>query len=99
MLRFTDDAIDHLIAVRRQKGHDAHALPRFVRRTERLALTFAEGPEPGDRMVGTPRVATLVADSATDLLDGATIDVEMERDRSVLVVRRGQRSMMAAPRR
>jgi Fe-S cluster assembly iron-binding protein IscA len=91
MLRLTPGAIDHLLTVRREKGHDASALPRFVRRAGRLALTFAGGPESGDRLVETPRVATLVAASAADLLDDATIDVRTRAGTSSLVVRRRQR--------
>jgi hypothetical protein len=88
MLRLTTNASRHLVNVRREKGHDANEPPRFVRRAGRLALTFARGPEAGDRLVETPQVATLVASSAADLLDGATIDVRIKGGTSVLVVHR-----------
>ncbi|MDH4143393.1 MAG: hypothetical protein OEV61_12355 [Chloroflexota bacterium] len=88
MLRLTSQATDHLLKVRRERGFDANAIPRFIRRTGRLALTFAKGPESGDRVIDNGRVSTLVAASASDLLDDALIDVKTSSGRSMLVVRR-----------
>lgn len=91
MLRLTAKAANHLVVVRREKGHDARIFPHFVRHAGRLALTFTPKPESGDRFVETRRIATLVATSAADLLDDATIDVSTRSGTSVLVVRRGER--------
>lgn len=87
MLRFTTQAIDHLQQVRGQRGLQPTELPRFVRRSGRLALTFARAPEEGDRLVDGGRMSTLVASSAADLLDGKTIDVKAAEGKSVLVVK------------
>jgi Fe-S cluster assembly iron-binding protein IscA len=87
MLRFTTQAIDHLQQVRGKRGLDASQLPRFVRRSGRLALTFARSPEEGDRLVDGGRMSTLVASSAADLLDNKTIDVKADEGKSVLVVK------------
>lgn len=87
MLQLSPQAIDHLLRVRSQKGLDATAIPRFVRKAGRIGLTFARGPESGDMLVDDGRMSTLIASSAADLVD-ATIDVRTEDDRSVLVVRR-----------
>lgn len=87
MLRFTTQAIDHLQQVRGKRGLDAAQLPRFVRRSGRLALTFARSPEEGDRLVDGGRMSTLVASSAADLLDNKTIDVKADEGKSVLVVK------------
>lgn len=98
MLRLTPQASEHLSTVRRAKGLEATAIPRFIRRTGRLVLTFAGNPEAGDRVVDDGKVSTLVASSAADLLDDAVIDVDATGEKSVLVVRR-KRSGGAAPRR
>jgi Fe-S cluster assembly iron-binding protein IscA len=95
MLRLTPQAIDHLARVRREKGLDSGLVPRFVRNSGRLRLTFARGPETGDRVVDDGRVSTIVASSASDLIEDATIDVRTEEGKSVLVVRR--RRSGAAP--
>jgi Fe-S cluster assembly iron-binding protein IscA len=87
MLRFTTQAIDHLQQVRGQRGHDTSTLPRFVRRSGRLALTFAQSPEEGDRLVDGGRMSTLVASSAADLLENKTIDVRAAEGKAVLVVK------------
>ena len=87
MLRFTTQAIDHLQQVRGERGLEPTELPRFVRRSGRLALTFARAPEEGDRLVDGGRMSTLVASSAADLLDGKTIDVKAAEGKSVLVVK------------
>ncbi len=97
MLRFTPQATDHLMQVRKEKGFDTTAVPRFIRRAGRLVLTFTRGPESGDRVVDSGRVSTLVASSAADLLDDATIDVKQAGDRSMLVVKR-RRGPEDAPR-
>jgi Fe-S cluster assembly iron-binding protein IscA len=97
MLRFTTQAIDHLQQVRGKRGLDANELPRFVRRSGRLALTFARSPEEGDRLVDGGRMSTLVASSASDLLDGKTIDVKADEGRAVLVVKH-RREAAAAKR-
>ncbi len=88
MLRLTTQATEHLMKVRREKGLETSAIPRFIRRTGRLVLTFARGPEAGDRVVDGGRVPTLVASSASDLLDNALIDVKTSSGRSMLIVRR-----------
>lgn len=88
MLRLTTQASEHLMKVRREKGLETSAIPRFIRRTGRLVLTFARGPEAGDRVVDGGRVPTLVASSAADLLDNALIDVKTASGKSMLVVRR-----------
>jgi Fe-S cluster assembly iron-binding protein IscA len=90
MLRITSRATEHLVRVRREKGFDANAIPRFIRRAGRLVLTWSRGPETGDRIVDGDRVQTLVAPSAADLLDGKTIDVKATDGRAMLVVRRGE---------
>ncbi len=87
MLRLTTQAIDHLQRVRGQRGIDAKELPRFIRRSGRLALTFVRAPEEGDRLVDGGRMSTLVAPSAADLLDGKTIDVKATEGKSLLVVK------------
>jgi len=105
MLRFTTQAIDHLQQVRGKRGLDASELPRFVRRSGRLALTFARSPEEGDRLVDGGRMSTLVASSAADLLDGKTIDVKADEGKAVLVVKhrrpaaaeKGARTTSASP--
>jgi Fe-S cluster assembly iron-binding protein IscA len=96
MLKLTPQAIDHLLRVRREKGLDTDAIPRFVRKAGRLGLTFARRPASGDRVVDDGRLSTLVASSASDLLDAATIDVRTEEGRSVLVVRRAKAGSVAA---
>jgi hypothetical protein len=83
--------------VRREKGLDSTLVPRFIRRAGRLVLTFAKGPESGDRVVDSGKVSTLVASSASDLLDDATIDVKTSSGRSMLVVRRN-RGAKGAPK-
>jgi hypothetical protein len=83
--------------VRKEKGLDTSSIPRFIRRAGRLVLTFAKGPESGDRVVDSGKVSTLVASSASDLLDDATIDVKTTSGRSMLVVRRN-RSAKGAPK-
>ncbi len=88
MLRLTSQATDHLMRVRREKGLETNAVPRFIRKAGRLVLTFAGGPESGDRVVDSGRLSTLVASSAADLLDGATIDVGTSSGKSLLTVRR-----------
>ncbi len=87
MLRLTTQAIDHLQRVRGQRGIDAKELPRFIRRSGRLALTFVRAPEEGDRLVDGGKMSTLVAPSAADLLDGKTIDVKAAEGKSMLVVK------------
>ena len=94
MLRLTPQAIDHLQRVRREKGFETTAIPRFVRDAGRLGLTFAKGPETGDRVVDNGRLSTLVASSASDL-DNATIDVRTDEGRSILVVRRPKAAVRA----
>jgi Fe-S cluster assembly iron-binding protein IscA len=88
MLRITPKATDHLLRVRGEKGLDANSVPRLIRRDGRLVLTWASGPESGDRAVDGGRVTTLVAPTAADLLEDSTIDVTAEDGRSVLVVAR-----------
>jgi hypothetical protein len=88
MLRLTTRATEHLVKVRRERGLDASRIPRFVRRDGRLALTFVPGPEAGDRVVDGGRISTLVAASASDLMDAATIEVKTTGDRTALVVYR-----------
>jgi len=90
MLRLTTPASEHLMRVRKEKGLDKTLAPRFIRRAGRLVLTFAKGPESGDRVVDSGKVSTLVASSAADLLDDATIDVKTTSGRSMLVVRRSR---------
>lgn len=99
MLRFTTQAIDHLQQVRGKRGLDASELPRFVRRSGRLALTFARSPEEGDRLVDGGRMSTLVASSAADLLDGKTIDVKADEGKAVLVVKHRREAAAARPGR
>jgi Fe-S cluster assembly iron-binding protein IscA len=88
MLRFTPQARDHVIRVRREKGLGADSVPRFIRRAGRLALTFARKPIASDRVVDDGRLSTLVAASAADLLADATIDVATSDGRAALVVHR-----------
>jgi Fe-S cluster assembly iron-binding protein IscA len=97
MLRITNRAAEHLVRVRREKGLTSSALPRFVRREGRLALTFARGPESGDRLVDSGRISTLVAASASDLMDDATIDVKVKSEggRAALMVHRERRDVGA----
>jgi Fe-S cluster assembly iron-binding protein IscA len=87
MLRLTSQATDHLMRLRAQHGADANALPRFVRRSGRLALTFVRGPEQGDLIVDGGRLSTLVAPSAADLLEDRTIDVKATDGKAVLVAK------------
>ncbi len=96
MLKLTPQAVDHLSRLRREKGLEANLVPRFVRSSGRLRLTFAKGPETGDRVVDDGRLSTIVASSASDLIDDATIDVKTEEGRSVLLVRRRRRSTAPA---
>jgi len=88
MLRYTPDAREHLVRVRRERGLDEAATPRFIRRAGRLALTFVRSPVEHDRVVDDGRLSTLVAASAADLLTDATIDVATNDGRTALVVRR-----------
>jgi Fe-S cluster assembly iron-binding protein IscA len=96
MLRLTPQAVDHLSRVRREKGVASNLVPRFVRSSGRLRLTFAKGPETGDRVVDDGRVSALVASSAADLIDDATIDVRTEEGKAVLLVRRRKRTTAPA---
>lgn len=100
MLRITDQATDHLLHVRREKGLDADAIPRFIRRAGKLALTWAREAESGDRVVDGERVRTLVAPSAADLLEDRTIDVRAtdERRWSLVVRRRRRKDAASTPR-
>lgn len=97
MLRITDQATEHLLRVRREKGFDTESIPRFIRKAGRLALTWARKPKAGDRVVDGERVQTLVAESAADLLEGKTIDVKAAEGKALLIVRR--RRADAEPRR
>lgn len=91
MLQITARATDHLLRVRQERGLGTDAIPRFVRREGRLALTWAREPEDRDRIVDAERVRTLVAPSAADLLEGKTIDVKAADDRRLgLIVRRSK---------
>ena len=91
MLRLTAQAAQHLLRLRRERRLDANATPRFIRHAGRLKLTFADSPGSGDRVVDGGRISTLVAPSAADLLEAATIDVGEANGRAHLVVRRGRR--------
>jgi Fe-S cluster assembly iron-binding protein IscA len=88
MLRFTPQAREHLVRVRREKGLDAESVPRFIRRAGRLVLTFVRKPIASDRVVDDGRLSTLVAASASDLLSDATIDVATSDGKAALVVHR-----------
>ncbi len=88
MLRFTPQARDHVIRVRKEKGLDAESVPRFIRRAGRLVLTFVRKPVVSDRVVDDGRLSTLVAASAADLLADATIDVATSDGKAALVVHR-----------
>jgi len=91
MLRLTTQAAQHLSRLRRERRLDDTATPRFIRRAGRLKLTFASGPWSGDRVVDSGQISTLVAPSAADLLDSATIDVGEANGRAHLVVRHDDR--------
>ncbi len=96
MLRFTPQARDHLIRVRRQKGLESDSVPRFIRRAGRLVLTFVRKPVASDRVVDDGRLSTLVAASAADLLSDATIDVATNDGKASLVVHRDSRAKRTA---
>ena len=90
MLRLTTEAAEHLIKVRRERKLDTSAMPRFIRREGRLKLTFAKEPSTGDRVIADRRISALVASSASDLLDAATIDVKSKDGTTRLTVHRNR---------
>jgi Fe-S cluster assembly iron-binding protein IscA len=96
LLRLTPQAIDHLTRIRKERGVDSSLVPRFVRASGRLRLTFAKGPETGDRVVDDGRLPAIVASSASDLIDDATIDVRTQEGKSILLVRRRRRATSPA---
>ncbi len=98
MLHITPQAADHLRLVRNERGLDRDAMPRFARRSSRLALSFADGPLPGDRLVDPGPIAVLVAPSAADLFEAGTIDIERTGERPCLVVRRRRPRLGTLPR-
>jgi Fe-S cluster assembly iron-binding protein IscA len=90
MLRLTTEAAEHLIRVRRERHLETTAMPRFIRRDGRLKLTFANEPASGDRVIADRRISALVANSASDLLDAATIDVKSADGTTRLTVHRNR---------
>jgi Fe-S cluster assembly iron-binding protein IscA len=88
MLQLTPEATRHLVRVRRQRGLDDQRGARFVSKGPSVGLTFASGPEPGDRVIEQEAIAVFVASEVADALDRSVLDARLEQGKSVLVLRR-----------
>ena len=91
MLQITDKAQAHLVRVRRERGIDDHQAARFVGNEEKVRLTFAPGPQPGDQEIGANELRVLVAPEVAARLEQAIIDAKREDDKDLLVIRRKRR--------
>ena len=94
MLRITDQATNHLLRTRAEKGFEDHAGAWFVRGLAGVGLTFASAPEPGDQVIAKgSRLPIYVADEVRTVLDHAVIDISPDEGEARLVVR----SQMESP--
>lgn len=91
MLEITPRAEDHLLRLRGERGFDQADGARFETNAGRLRLTFAQAPQPSDRILDGARLPIFVAADASERLDGATIDVESHDGKTGLIVRRTPR--------
>jgi Fe-S cluster assembly iron-binding protein IscA len=88
MLQLTQQAAQHLVRVRGERGFDAEAAARFVSSGTGVGLTFARRPEPDDHVIKTSDIAIYVAPQVAEKLDAATIDVGEKDGRMGLVLKR-----------
>jgi hypothetical protein len=86
VLRLTPRATEHLVRVRNERGIDDRHAARFVGKGSRIALTFAQSAEPGDRRIETRGIAVLLAPEVADRLDQSVIDARREDGKDVLMM-------------
>jgi Fe-S cluster assembly iron-binding protein IscA len=90
MLRFTEQAIEHLLRLRAERGLAEAYGARLGRGSQDrgVSLTFVEQPQDGDRVLRDAALPVYVGRDVVRALHGATIDVATQEGRPRLRVAR-----------
>lgn len=86
-MQLTQQATQHLVRVRSERGLSDEANARFVPSRNGIALTFANEPGSDDTVVKTEDINVYVAPEIADKLDRGTIDVDENEGKTGLVLR------------
>jgi Fe-S cluster assembly iron-binding protein IscA len=87
MITVTDQAANHQLRVRTERGLADSYVARIVRGSAGLGLAFAKKPAGDDLVVPASRVPVCVAAEVAPSLDGRIIDAATREGRTNLVVR------------